>query len=389
MQPSPSAAVAASTLTLLAGSALAQTAGLHELLPPAGVTPESIFASDISADGQWAVGGYYLTSAYVPVRWPLTGPDAFIAQPLAFPTINPPWVDPIPSLVNGDGTVIMGQGRLGTNPTPQTFRWTASGVTRPFTFADEPRDISADGTRVLFAGAVYNTLTGAAVSTFFSALSATSMNADGTVMMGWAATAPFGAARYSPAGGMEGVCGLIGCGVGNSYSNPVPGAISDDSSTLAGVINQPGTGYGGYDASLFFYRAGQLVTVPFICGTQHTFVLNSVSADGHASVGTMNCVGPSPAYYYDSVRGLRSLRDALLDQGVNVDGWSQFSNASEVSANGAVVLGRGQKPGNFVQYPFVAIIPPACDTIDFNQDGLFPDTLDIADFLSVFADGVC
>jgi hypothetical protein len=30
-----------------------------------------------------------------------------------------------------------------------------------------------------------------------------------------------------------------------------------------------------------------------------------------------------------------------------------------------------------------------CDPIDFNADSLFPDTLDIADFLSVFAGGVC
>jgi hypothetical protein len=30
-----------------------------------------------------------------------------------------------------------------------------------------------------------------------------------------------------------------------------------------------------------------------------------------------------------------------------------------------------------------------CDSIDFNQDGLFPDTQDISDFLSVFAGGDC
>jgi hypothetical protein len=32
---------------------------------------------------------------------------------------------------------------------------------------------------------------------------------------------------------------------------------------------------------------------------------------------------------------------------------------------------------------------PACDTIDFNRDSLFPDTLDVDDFLSVFAGGPC
>jgi hypothetical protein len=32
---------------------------------------------------------------------------------------------------------------------------------------------------------------------------------------------------------------------------------------------------------------------------------------------------------------------------------------------------------------------PTCDSIDFNQDGLFPDTGDIDDFLSVFSGGPC
>ncbi len=32
---------------------------------------------------------------------------------------------------------------------------------------------------------------------------------------------------------------------------------------------------------------------------------------------------------------------------------------------------------------------PVCDTIDFNNDGLFPDTMDIDDFLSVFSGGSC
>ncbi|MFO0830616.1 MAG: hypothetical protein U0637_02110 [Phycisphaerales bacterium] len=32
---------------------------------------------------------------------------------------------------------------------------------------------------------------------------------------------------------------------------------------------------------------------------------------------------------------------------------------------------------------------PACDSIDFNNDGLFPDTSDIDDFLSVFSGGSC
>jgi hypothetical protein len=30
-----------------------------------------------------------------------------------------------------------------------------------------------------------------------------------------------------------------------------------------------------------------------------------------------------------------------------------------------------------------------CDQVDFNRDGLFPDTQDVQDYLDVFAGGVC
>lgn len=36
-----------------------------------------------------------------------------------------------------------------------------------------------------------------------------------------------------------------------------------------------------------------------------------------------------------------------------------------------------------------SLAPSSCDCIDFNLDGLFPDTQDITDFLTVFAGGVC
>lgn len=36
-----------------------------------------------------------------------------------------------------------------------------------------------------------------------------------------------------------------------------------------------------------------------------------------------------------------------------------------------------------------AAVPGECDGIDFNNDGLFPDTLDLDDFLSVFSGGPC
>jgi trimeric autotransporter adhesin len=76
--------------------------------------------------------------------------------------------------------------------------------------------------------------------------------------------------------------------------------------------------------------------------------------------------------------------------------WSQVGpgiSSGEVEAitmrpSGDIVLA-----GTFVNAtaPFFTIITPCptCDTIDFNNDGLFPDTQDITDFLAVFAGAPC
>jgi len=37
----------------------------------------------------------------------------------------------------------------------------------------------------------------------------------------------------------------------------------------------------------------------------------------------------------------------------------------------------------------LTVLPSCCDTVDFNNDGLFPDTADIDDMLSVFSGGAC
>ena len=37
----------------------------------------------------------------------------------------------------------------------------------------------------------------------------------------------------------------------------------------------------------------------------------------------------------------------------------------------------------------VVTVLPGCDSVDFNGDGLFPDTADIDDFLGVFSGGQC
>ncbi len=54
-------------------------------------------------------------------------------------------------------------------------------------------------------------------------------------------------------------------------------------------------------------------------------------------------------------------------------------DAGEMSGGGYTILGGYWDVGGTTP----------CDSIDFNNDGLFPDTADIDDFLSVFSGGPC
>jgi trimeric autotransporter adhesin len=59
----------------------------------------------------------------------------------------------------------------------------------------------------------------------------------------------------------------------------------------------------------------------------------------------------------------------------------------DLAVGGFFTTAGGQASAHFAVYDYVS--PPCCDSIDFNNDGLFPDTQDIDDFLSVFGGGPC
>ncbi|HYF14207.1 MAG TPA: VCBS repeat-containing protein [Phycisphaerales bacterium] len=79
----------------------------------------------------------------------------------------------------------------------------------------------------------------------------------------------------------------------------------------------------------------------------------------------------TPSWTYDAT----TVANAIAVGDLNGDGWKDLA----IGFSGDVSV-----------RVFLAIPPvPACDSIDFNGDGLFPDNQDLQDFLDVFGGGAC
>ncbi|MFO0830821.1 MAG: hypothetical protein U0637_03150 [Phycisphaerales bacterium] len=119
-----------------------------------------------------------------------------------------------------------------------------------------------------------------------------------------------------------------------------------------------------------------------------------------ADMGGLTAATPSYAYAINSAGdavGTSGFHAVLYHAGQAVDlntvveggvgSWT-LEKAWSISDSG-VIVGDGSLlgfPRAFALYPCSGV---CCDDIDFNRDGLFPDTLDIDAYLSVFSGGAC
>ncbi len=111
---------------------------------------------------------------------------------------------------------------------------------------------------------------------------------------------------------------------------------------------------------------------------------------GHYPIGVLH-VGPSlstvrlvDAHDNDTL-GQASCEAIYVDE-LRIDAGSHLINTTcRIYYNTLINNGTVDVPGNLVAIGTA----PGCDSIDFNGDGLFPDTADIDDFLSVFSGGPC
>ena len=68
-----------------------------------------------------------------------------------------------------------------------------------------------------------------------------------------------------------------------------------------------------------------------------------VSADGSAVVGRGSSASGTEAFVWDETNGMRGLMQVLMDQGIDMTGWS-LTEARGVSADGLTIVGYGTNP---------------------------------------------
>ena len=173
------------------------------------------------------------------------------------------------------------------------------------------------------------------ISTDFGFTSvATGVSADGSVVAGQGYSRSVEAFRWTQSDGMVGLGFLSPSGP--FYSRAT--GISADGSVVVGasVVTGPENAFRWTQATGMVALTGP----PIIASRA-----NAASADGSVVVG-YSYVGPvdSDAFIWDSVHGLRLVRDILVhDLGLTLTGW-KLTEATGVSADGETVVGIGTNP---------------------------------------------
>ncbi len=187
--------------------------------------------------------------------------------------------------------------------------------------------------------------------------SALAVNSDGSVIVGWGGgtgenpTRPF---RWQN-GIMEALPVIGPDAIEQGYALDV----SADGSRIVGYV----TGTNGTrpprsrdDALLWI--DGAPITLGNLPGGTKGAVARAISDDGRIVIGESDttAIDGDHIFIWDELNGMRDLEEFLLDQGVDLNGWMDLSNAIDISADGSTILGYGHNAaGDYA--PFIATIP--------------------------------
>ena len=323
---------------MTAGSAFAAA----DLIPLSGPADTFTHGRGVSADGFTVVGFHTTAAGSGPFRWTAATGTVNIGTGGGAPTA---WA------TSGDGSVVVGEGL----PTIGGFRWTSADGVVPLAGTRRAREVSADGNVV-----VGNTLglpsqafrwtqaTGVVGIGNFpggSGSDAFDVSDDGNVIVGRGiSTNGQEAFRWTEATGIVGLGDLPG----GDFTSEATGVSADGSVIVGGATSADGK------EAFRWTAATGIVSI----GGGTSAEANAVSDDGNVIVGRSSDLG---AFYWTPAGGMQSLWDVLLANGVNpaLDGWTSFSVANHVSADGTHITGGGTRNG--VSEAFLAIVPePNC-----------------------------
>jgi len=261
---------------------------------------------------------------------------------------------------SADGSVVVGQSLSA--PGTQSFRWTQVGGMvalgdlpgGPTLLLSSAQGSSDDGN--VLAGAGQSASSGGAFRwtqatgmVDLGALpgeswsGATAISADGGVIVGRSGSEAF---RWTEGGGMQGLGDLLG-GSNFSYSY----VVSGDGQVVAGLANS------GLGTEAFrWVEGGAMVGLGDLPGGSYSSAAYAASQDGSIIVGRGNYTGSdSDAFIGDNTRGMRDLKQVLIDLGLDLTGWD-LQDAKGISANGQTITGFGINPSGF-KGAWVATIP--------------------------------
>jgi uncharacterized membrane protein len=324
-------------------------------------------ASAVSADGSTVVG----TSAGEAFRW--TAGTGLVSLGTA-----PGGVATAANDVSGDGSVVV--GTAGGIVSGQAFRWTASDGIVPLgalpgvpAQTSEGLGISADGTTIVgesnsvlpdvdnepfrwTAGGGMVGLGFVNPNPFGDGVSsrATAVSADGSVIVGWTAFLfddPNRSWRWTSATGL----------VHNTGPDRRPEDLSSDATLEVGIWND-GDMDSPHEAYLWSAVSG-LVPLgdlpwdgdPFDEPEDTDSGARAVS-DAGVVVGFGQQAAGDTAFIWDAVNGMRPLAQVLEDEyGFDLTGW-RLIDATDITADGRTIVGRGIAPNGTTQ-AWIAFLP--------------------------------
>lgn len=322
-----------------------------------------LLANGISGDGSVVVGATERDDGFLGMfRWTASGGLTDLGVGVA-------------QEVSRDGMVIVGDRFNGS--VNRAVRWTAGtgvvdlgqlpGSGSPGTIGSNGFDLSADGSVIV---GLANTNSAGGSFRGFRWTQATGMTALGDLPGG----SSFSIARSISADGQTIVGGSIAAGGDRAVrwlgSDPVPvdmglppglsgfteaGGVSGDGSVVVGVW---GTGF--ENEAFRWTEAGSYQLLGDLPGGLNDSYATATNLDGSVIIGVGNPGDdlPDEAFYWTATEGMRSFRDVLIENGIDVSDWQTFDLLNDLSDNGRVVVGAGTLlDGSFAGFRVVIPAP--------------------------------